>query len=77
MAYISHDAASQRIGETAMRITYIGESNQAGDDTNHCEPYNAIASAEQSYHHAIADHSADSAEAIVALKYLQRLRRQR
>ena len=60
-----------------MLITYDVESNQDGGVSIYCKKSNAIARAEQAYHDAIADHGIDSAEALVALTFLQRLRRQR
>ncbi len=60
-----------------MLITYDVGSNQDGGVANYCKNSNAIARAEQAYHDAIADHGIDSAEALVALTFLQRLRCQR
>ncbi len=60
-----------------MRIFYDMRSNQAGGGAASYEKPVATASPEQAYHEAIADHGADSAEALVELNYLHWLDRQR
>ena len=62
--------------EIAMLISYDVGSNQDGGVVNNCKKSNAIARAEQAYHDALADYGIDSAEALVALTFLQRLRSQ-
>jgi len=60
-----------------MLINYDVGSNQDGVVANSCNESNAVTRAEQVYQGAIADYGIDSAETLVALKFLQRLRRGR
>ena len=60
-----------------MRTTYFTQANQSDDVTVRSENTIVFADAEQDYYAMVADHGADSAEALVAWKYLRWLDRRR
>jgi len=60
-----------------MPPTYNAQSNQSDDVFAESDKSVGFATAEQDYYDMIADHGTDSAEALVALKYLRWLDRRR